>query len=41
VIQALQALPAILPSLRLLPAAPFEVAERTAERVPARIAEWS
>jgi len=40
VIQALQALPAILPSLRLLPAASVEVAERTAER-PSAIAEWS
>jgi anti-sigma factor RsiW len=40
-IATLQALLMILPSLRLPPAASFEVAERTAERVRARLGEWN
>jgi anti-sigma factor RsiW len=40
-IRELQILLAILPSLSLPPAASFEIAERTAERVRAQIGEWS
>ncbi len=40
-IRTLHALLTILPSLRLPPDAAFEVAERTTERVRARIEEWS
>jgi anti-sigma factor RsiW len=40
-IATLDVLLTILPSLRLPPAASFEVAERTAERVRAQIAEWT
>jgi anti-sigma factor RsiW len=41
VVATLNALLTSLPSLRLPPAASFELAERTAERVRARIGEWS
>ena len=40
-IATLRVLLTVLPSLRLPPAAAFDVAERTAERVRARIGEWS
>jgi anti-sigma factor RsiW len=40
-IRTLQVLLAILPSLRLPPSNAFEIAERTAERVRARIGEWN
>lgn len=39
-IRALQALLLALPALRLPPETGFAVAERTAEQVRARIAEW-
>jgi anti-sigma factor RsiW len=39
-IRTLQALVAALPALRLPPEASFAIAERTAEQVRARIAEW-
>jgi anti-sigma factor RsiW len=40
-ISSLHVLLAVLPSLRLPPAASFEIAERTAARVRARIGEWN
>ena len=40
-VATLQILLAILPSLRLPPAAALAIAERTAERVGAQIEEWS
>jgi hypothetical protein len=39
-IGSLEILLAVLPSLRLPPAASFEIAERITERVAARIGEW-
>lgn len=40
-IATLEALLAILPTLRLPPETAFEIADRTAERVVARLEEWS
>ncbi|MGH2985852.1 MAG: zf-HC2 domain-containing protein [Solirubrobacterales bacterium] len=40
-IRTLRVLLAVLPALRLPPAASFEIAERSAERVRAQIEEWS
>lgn len=40
-IASLEALLAILPTLRLPPETAFAIADRTAERVAARLEEWS
>lgn len=40
-IATLQAVLAMLPSLRLPPSTAFAIAERTAERVGAQLEEWS
>jgi hypothetical protein len=40
-IATLNALLTVLPSLQLSPTASFEIAERTANHVRARIGEWS